>query len=114
MQYGHCSVWATASAIKDFANAHYHLLSANLDLMPETMQAMVKRMVERNCLARYHCITTTGLAIDAVSERIRFKNNLAGAMEEVLDNYTHYQNAFEQFFPDLLQHSHEKIAKLCE
>lgn len=97
-------------SINKFAQQHYQLLTEHLTIMPETMQSMVKRMVERNWLARYDCLTTTGLAIDAVSERIRFKNNLSGAMTEVLANYDAYQNAFKQFFPQLVEFSQQAIS----
>lgn len=92
--------------ISEFANQRYQELTEHLPIMPEKMQLMVLKMIERNWLARYSSITTTGLAIDAVSERIRFKNNLAGAIEEVHQHYAQYQAAFDDFFPELVHFVH--------
>jgi len=94
----------TNENITNFAERHYHALNENLTVMPNSMQTMVLKMIERNWLARYDCIVTTGLAIDAVSERIRFKNNLAGAIVEVNEHYETYEKAFDVFFPELVDY----------
>ena len=80
--------------------------------MPERMQLVVSRMIAGDWLSFYHLIENTGRAIDGVSRRIRFENKLAGAIEEVVDNYPLYQAAFEQFFPELLAYSQSQFDEI--
>ena len=70
--------------------------------MPEKMQLMTLRMIEHNWLLSYRELSSIGLALDGVSKRIRFDNDLLGAIEEVQDNYLVYQQAFDDFFPQLM------------
>lgn len=72
--------------------------------MPEQMQLVVQRMASQDWLSSYKSIDITGKAIDSLSNRIRFKNNLAGAIVEVKANYHEYEDVFLKFFPELQQH----------
>ncbi|WDE06613.1 DUF479 domain-containing protein [Thalassomonas viridans] len=85
-----------------FSHGCYRQLAAHLDLMPEKMQLMVSRMIAGDWLPGYQQLSSVGLALDGVSRRIRFDNQLLGAIEEVQGNYLAYRQAFDIFFPQLL------------
>jgi len=88
--------------LSQFSELCYRQLAAHLELMPEKMQRMVSRMIADDWLAGYQELSSVGLALDGVSRRIRFDNHLLGAIEEVQEHYSAYQQAFEVFFPQLL------------
>lgn len=98
--------------LTEFAKASYQSLDSHQMFMPERMQQVVSRMIAGDWLSFYQHLDNTGRAIDGVSRRIRFENQLAGAIEEVKDNYSLYQTAFEQFFPELLVYSRAEFAEI--
>lgn len=100
--------------LSDFSAECYQILANHLKVMPEKMQFMVKRMIERDWLTGYACIENTGHAIDGVSRRIRFNNPLAGAIIEVEQHYDEYQAAFKVFFPELIEFSNDVIFRISQ
>ncbi|TRX55849.1 ACP phosphodiesterase [Thalassomonas sp. M1454] len=88
----------------EFVETSYQKLLQAQHHMPERMQFVVQRMASQNWLSSYKSIDVTGQAIDSLSKRIRFKNNLAGAIVEVKANYDEYEHVFLEFFPQLQDH----------
>lgn len=88
----------------EFTRHTYLQLLDNLELMPIQMQSVVKRMVDQDWLSSYQQLEITGLALDSIAKRIRFNNNLHGAIDEVEQHYQQYEQAFLKFFPQLIHH----------
>ncbi|WOH39307.1 acyl carrier protein phosphodiesterase [Thalassotalea fonticola] len=88
-------------SFNEFSQHSYQQLSLVLDIMPERMRFTVDKMISQDWLSSYQDIDHTGKAIDSISKRIRFENNLAGAIEEVKLHYEQYESAFLEFFPQL-------------
>lgn len=95
--------WGSFSqqSLGEFASCRYQELLSHQDIMPEAMQLMTTRMVAGNWLESYLKPSAVGAAIDGVSRRIRFENDLLNAFEEVEPLLTVYQQAFFEFFPKL-------------
>ncbi|WP_068546105.1 ACP phosphodiesterase [Thalassotalea crassostreae] len=93
----------------DFNQHCYQQLLSVIDHMPPRMQFVVTKMAEQDWLSSYQHLEMTGRAIDNLSKRIRFENNLHGAIEEVEQHYQHYHDAFMQMFPDLKDHVSQNI-----
>jgi acyl carrier protein phosphodiesterase len=70
--------------------------------MPKRMKTVVRRMVDMDWLRSYGSLEIMGYVLDKMSQRIRFENSLSGAIDEVVDNYNIYENAFLHFFPQLM------------
>lgn len=88
-------------SFNEFSQHSYQQLALMLDIMPERMRFTVDRMISQDWLSSYENIEHTGKAIDSISKRIRFENNLAGAIDEVKKHYQEYESAFLEFFPEL-------------
>lgn len=97
------------SALTDFAKLRYQELNDLSYLMPEQMQLMTSRMIYGNWLEGYQEQRAVSGAINGVSKRIRFNNNLFGAAEEVMPAIAIYQQAFVTFFPELIQFVEQEI-----
>lgn len=95
--------WSKYSKIdfSHFVDRIYCLLLENMALMPKRMKTVVKRMVDMDWFRSYGSLETMGYVLDRMSQRIRFENNLSGAIDEVVDNYEIYENTFLYFFPQL-------------
>lgn len=85
-----------------FTQMAYDGLEQCLELMPPRMQYVIKNMIEHDWLRSYSTIEGIGTTIDHVSKRIRFKNNMAGSVQEVRANYTQIEQAFLALFAHLI------------
>lgn len=92
------------SSLPDFAKHCYQILEQHHQQMPIKMQHMVNRMIVGNWLVAYQETTSISGALNGISKRIRFENQLEGAYQEVLPNLSEYQQVFQRFFPELQRH----------
>lgn len=90
----------TQVEFEPFVQNCYDGLDSCMSYMPERMKYVVTKMSEHNWLSTYATLEGIGMSIDFVSKRIRFENNMAGAIEEVEANYL----AIETVFLDLFGH----------
>ena len=93
----------TSMPFNDFTKLAYAGLDATQSMMPPRMQYVTKAMIENNWLETYSTLDGVGRSIDFVSERIRFKNNMAGSIEEIRSNYDQVEEVFLLLFSHLKQ-----------
>lgn len=94
--------WQRFAAIEQqqLINDAYQGLLECVDWMPARMEYVVTNMVEHDWLNSYSTLDGIGTTLDHVSQRIRFKNTLAGSISEVEKNY----EAIERVFLILFEH----------
>lgn len=90
--------------LNQFARSTYEKLNEGRKFMPSRMCFVVDMMIEYNWLESYVHISSLEKTINRMSQRIRFKNELAGAIEEVETNYTRLNQGFLRFYPLLERH----------
>lgn len=90
-----------------FVDDCYQGLSQNREWMPARMQQVVSSMAELDWLRNYASMDGIAITIDNVSKRIRFKNTMAGAIDEVQSNY----DAIEKVFLDLFTFLQKEVSK---
>jgi acyl carrier protein phosphodiesterase len=88
-----------------FIDDCYVGLSECMHWMPPRMHYVVGKMREHNWLTSYETMSGIGKTIDLVSKRIRFENNMAGAIVEVEANYL----KIEEVFLELFEHLQEQV-----
>lgn len=93
----------STQSFTEFTAHTYKELTKNPQFMPERMKHVVNRMVEQDWLGAYAQLEITGRAIDSIANRIRFKNDLHGAISEVELHYEYFQQVFIDFFPQLIE-----------
>lgn len=95
--------WHTLANVplNEFIALAYAGLQETQDLMPDRMQMVTSNMIEHNLLQKYASLDGVGQSIDMVSKRIRFKNNMAGAIDEVHLNYDSIESTFLELFAHL-------------
>ena len=91
----------TSVPFHDFTQQAYAGLGATQGLMPPRMQYVTKAMIKNNWLETYSTLEGVGRSIDFVSERIRFKNNMSGSIEEIRSNYDQVEEVFLVLFAHL-------------
>jgi acyl carrier protein phosphodiesterase len=82
----------------------YADLAAAEYLMPATMKATMRRVRCDDWLASYQHLPSLGLALDQIARRIRFANQFAGIIDEIMPLYTTLEQAFLRFYPELQRH----------
>lgn len=92
------------SDIDLFIDQAHDKIASLSDIMPTRMQYVMSYMIEDQWLRSYATLEGIGYALDRMSTRIRFENKMAGAIEEVENNYQELEEGFLLFFPSLLEH----------
>ena len=87
--------------IQGFIHNCYSGLSECQEYMPDRMQYVTRNMIERDWLNSYATLDGIAVTIDQVSKRIRFENNMAGAIVEVEQNYQQIETVFLALFDHL-------------
>lgn len=87
-----------------FVGEVYSDLEEGRGLMPSQMARVVGRMIRHDWFTAYGDLQQIGFALDRVAERIRFRNNFDGAVEEIEAHYDELEAHFLRFFPDLIAH----------
>jgi acyl carrier protein phosphodiesterase len=95
--------WAQFSnqGLEEFIQECYTGLQECDQYMPERMQRAVRLMIQHRWLQSYATLDGLEIAINQVAKRIRFKNDMAGGIVEVSNNYQEFDEAFLSLFPKL-------------
>jgi acyl carrier protein phosphodiesterase len=72
--------------------------------MPPRMRQVMDYLVAEDWLGSYADLAGVEISLNRLSRRIRFRNNLHGAIGEVRENYAALEQGFLVFFPALQAH----------
>ncbi len=89
------------NSLLDSTQFYYTQLSRADIQMPVRLQDTIKRMPEVDLLYNYRTFKGIEHAVNRVSQRIRFKNNLYGGVEELTNNFSALEADFHPFFMEL-------------
>lgn len=97
--------WALFSDqdLRQFVDFVYTEITIVKPQMHERMCCAMNFMIKNDGLLVNSTIEGVGETLDRLSNRIRFKNNLAGAIEEVELYYDEFEEAFMLLFLDLIK-----------
>ncbi len=101
--------WENYSSIDfyDQITCWYKNLNAETRIsLPEQLTRTIHAMSRDDWLSHYKTIEGIASAINGISRRIRFRNQLAGGAEELVTHYDELQEDFHYFFPELIAHVH--------
>ena len=87
-----------------FTQHAHQQLSEVEQFMPDLMRNRLRGMAKEGWLARYVSTDTVDKTLIAISNRIRFENNLDEAYGEVVKQYGVIEKTFHAFFPELVEH----------
>ena len=72
--------------------------------MPIHMQQVMIKVTTNDWFNEYKTLNGTGLALDNIAARIRFKNQFSGCIEDITTHYPKLEEIFLNFFPELIAH----------
>lgn len=82
----------------------YRELATAERYMPDSMKYRLQEISKHDWLASYVGIEAVERTLNAISNRMRFDNDLDQSYGEVLQLYQLIEDSFEQFFPELCAH----------
>ena len=88
--------------LRDFVGEVYANIRQVMPLMHPRMLQSMEFMLKDDGLMINQNIIGVGKTLDRLSQRIRFKNKLHGAVEEVEQHYSEFEEAFLWLFPELM------------
>lgn len=102
--------WARFSdeKLEQFVDNIYRELEKNKNILPANLQQALPRMIAEDWLGSYKTPAGVGLAFLRIARRLKRENNLATALDEVMDNYSGIESDFLTFFPEAIAYV-EKI-----
>ena len=99
--------------VETFIEQAYLRISSGRLYMNPRMAWALELMIKENWLQSYATLDGVEAIIERISKRIRFKNCLSGAMDEVEARLDDYSDAFHLLFPELIQHIAVEGIELC-
>lgn len=98
--------WLNYSSItlQNFTLKVYKILQNNEAILPESLKKSLENIISRNLLMSYAEIKGINFALQRISVRLKRKNSLGCASEELTENYELFEADFKRFFPDLIDY----------
>ena len=95
----------TNESLEYFVNNCYEKLNTQVEIsIPEKLVVVTNKMASENLLLSYRTVEGIEKAINRISNRIKYKNNLHGGIEELIKNYHNLEKKFLDFFPQLINY----------
>ena len=98
--------WAVFSdeKLENFLADIYQILKDNEDIFPARLQNILPRMIAEDWLNSYKYLEGVSLTFARLSRRLNRSNNLADAVEELINNYSEIETDFLSFLPQLISY----------
>jgi len=88
-----------------FANQFYSILQSNEHLLPQGVLRMMPYMIRGNWLVNYAKTEGIDRALTGMSRRTTFDSKMDEAAQDLVKNYSAFEEEFKVFFPALKQFS---------
>lgn len=90
--------------LQGYVAGTYKLLLRNYPLLPGRSQRLLPFMIAQNWLVGYGDTQKLTRVFQGMSRRTRFHSGMENAVDDLVLDYSLYEQEFQQFFPDLVGH----------
>ena len=91
--------------LREFSRNAYKVLQDNRDILPESLQQVLPKIIAYDWLNSNKEIDGIDHALKRISARINWTNNLADGIEDLTVNYQQIESDFRAFFPNLINYA---------
>ena len=91
-------------ALRDFANNSYHILNRYKEHIPVLYRDLVGRMIKGDFLMNYGSKEGLAFTLGKMQQKAKFESNFLDALLDIEDSDREFNDAFNRFFPDLIEH----------
>jgi acyl carrier protein phosphodiesterase len=105
--------WNTYSNIEfeTFVDDCYSLLNKELENFPEKLNFIVRHLLKYDWFHNYQSLSGIEDTLRGIRNRSKFENQIDQSIVEIQANYEELNQEFQAFFPELMQHCQDFIAK---
>ncbi len=98
--------WADYSPIPltSFSKSAYQVLKSQQDLFPPASSRTLDWMSRGDWLAGYATVEGIGRALNGISQRASFENNMDESVKTLVEFYPEYKAEFAEFLPLMIKH----------
>lgn len=89
-------------ALQNFANTVYDLVKKNRNILPEESKRFSEYMTQNNILFNYSKIEGIDKVFRGMASRSKFPSKMEEAAKFLEENYSDFENDFDDFFPQLI------------
>ncbi len=94
--------------LKQFTSQFYKLVWSRSDSLPDQVINLLTHMTSTDWLFHYKDLGGIDKALKGMSRRTKFNSGMAGAIEDLKEDYHLFLTEFQSFFPELIRHcSHD-------
>lgn len=90
--------------LREFVLKVYGVLQSYEPILPEKLKCVLPHIIQRNLLMSYADISGIDAALKRLSLRVKRRNNISSASEELINNYKQLELKFNLFFPELIDY----------
>ncbi|WP_312556555.1 acyl carrier protein phosphodiesterase [Empedobacter brevis] len=92
------------TSFEQFKSACYQLFNINYDSFPKKLQETIFYLLKYDWFENYSTIEGVQKTLKGIGSRTKFQNNLHEIIPVFEKNYSHLENDFLNFFPQLQSH----------
>ena len=90
--------------LKEKVSKTYFLLIRKFHLLPPRSKRILPYMITQNWLVNYRDFAILQRVFYGMSRRTSKSSGMENAVEDLLQDYSSYENEFREFFPEIIQH----------
>ncbi len=98
-------------SLPEFSQNFYKFVSENKSFLPLESEKLVNSMIQKDWFTNYQHLDSITWALKGIARQSSFESGIENAVEDLLLNYTLFEEEFDCFFPFLQQHCELFIQK---
>ena len=106
--------WANYSKIplKEYTQDFYKILADNYEILPDKTKQLMPFMIQDDWLYNYGNLDGIERVLQGMNRRTKNKSQMHLAIEDLIINYSSFENDFTAFFEQLINFTNKKIKEL--
>jgi len=99
-----------SKSLEKFAEEAYNLVLSYKEILPKKVLYMLPYMMKNNWLVSYASIEGISSVLFGMSRRTKYQSRMEEATKELEEDYDLYKKEFEEFYPELVEHTSKFVA----
>ena len=100
-------------SLSEFTTEIYDSFLHNFDEIPQTINPLIKRMIDEDWLGSYHEVLGIETTLTRIKRRLSIKHHryfdVDKAMQQLEDDYSSFNDDFNVFFPQMIEHLEQNL-----
>jgi len=103
-----------SNSLSDFIRFTYESILKHENFLPEKSKMMLPYMIKQDWLGSYIHLDGIADVLARMSRRTPFASGMEKSLQPLTENFEILQSNFQQFFPELMDYSHQNLTQLLK